>query len=234
MESNRRARYASLLLGIAIAISLTVLAACASGGATPTGTTPAGTATVTGTGTPVAQGPVVSGLEINITDGKAEALTVIGNRDYFLDRLFVIADDVSTSNNGLDGIIKNSDFKMLDWTGTKKDPDMPWRSIWPYPVDPKSTNLIGQEFYRGSTWVNEVQNFTVQVLDASGKPIGNSIQLNSGRGDKRADTDSWSIRRFATIRYLGGVKLTDPNCSTATSTTCDIQASGPFTTEARM
>lgn len=214
-----------------------IVTATATGTATATATA-TGTATETPTPTATATLTATSatnvGLEININNGQPQPLTVIGNRDYFIDRLFNTATITSTVDNGLDDIMKNSEFKILDWSGTKKDPDMPWRSIWPYPVDPTASNLQVQEFYRGSAWVNDEHTFTVQAIDASGKPVGTPIELNSGRGDKTGPEDSWVVRRFATIRYLMGAKPTDPNCNTATETTCPTTTTGPYVTEARM
>ncbi len=58
-----------------------------------------------------------------------------------------------------------------------------------------------RRFYRGAQWMEQPSVFTVQPVDAQGRPTGRAIPLRIGSEDKRKSNDDFFIRRLRGIQW---------------------------------
>ncbi len=85
-----------------------------------------------------------------------------------------------------------------------------------------------RRFYRESAWMNLPSAFFIEQLDASGKPSGASLHVDTDLEFLRAPNDSFFVRRMRSIQWAN-------NCSTGPSNALpqgDCSTANNFTEEA--
>ena len=154
----------------------------------------------------VAATPVALALEVE--DGAGVPLKLKAGQPFYVNIIDIRASVTATRDEGLDGLRKAGDFSSLPWGGTKLIEQEP---VLLANADGTYTR---RRFYRQAQWMNVPSTFSVQPVDAKGRPTGRTIVLNIGTDDQLRDNDDFFIRRLRGIQWTNDCKsLTD--CSGA-------------------
>ncbi|HEX8819744.1 MAG TPA: cytochrome c3 family protein [Archangium sp.] len=142
---------------------------------------------------PAQQQPV--GLALEVDNGAGVPLRVKAGQSFFINQLDVRAAIQTAVDQGVDGLRTTGDFASLAWQGVKLEDDDRLLA-----ANPDGT-FTRRRFFRAAHWMEQPSVFTVQPVDAQGRPTGKALPLHIGSGDQRKSNDDFFIRRLRAIQW---------------------------------
>jgi hypothetical protein len=148
------------------------------------------------------------GLALEVDNGVGVALRVKAGQRFFLNQLDLRAAISTTKDQGVDGLRSQGDFTSLAWQGVKLEDNDPLLS-----ANPDGT-FTRRRFYRSAQWMEQPSVFTLQPVDAEGRPTGRALPFHIGSEDKRKSNDDFFVRRLRAIQWTNDCGPT--SCAKAT------------------
>jgi hypothetical protein len=155
------------------------------------------------------QTPSAVGLALEVEDGAGVPLKVRAGQTFYIDQIDVRATATATKDEGVDGLRQAGDFAGLAWQGLSLADEEPVLLS-----NPDGT-FTRRRFYRNAQWMEQPSVFTVQPVDAKGRPTGRAIPLHIGKDDRFKKNDDFFIRRLRAIQWTADCR-TATDCSGAT------------------
>jgi hypothetical protein len=148
------------------------------------------------------------GLALEVENGVGRPVRVRAGATFYINQLDIRAVVHSTTDEGLKTLRTDSDFAGLGWGGVRQ-------------ADQEATGLgapfTRRRFYRDAAWMDVPSFFTVEPVDAQGRPTTRPVVLNAGsERQRRTERDDFFIRRFRAIQTATGC-ATRTDCSASTS-----------------
>jgi hypothetical protein len=150
--------------------------------------------------------PPAVGLALEVEDGVGLPLKVKAGQTFFINQIDLRASVTATKDEGVDGLRRAGDFAQLAWQGVRLADEE--SLLMPNP----DGTFTRRRFYRDAQWMEQPGVFTVQPVDAQGRPTGQAISLHIGKDGKRKSNDDFFIRRLRAIQWAY-------DCRTATDCT---------------
>lgn len=136
----------------------------------------------------------VIGLALEVEDGEPVPLRVRAGQTFYINQIDLRASVAATRDEGVNGLRTVGDFAGLGWGGVRlADAD--------FELLPGAEGYKRRRFYRDAAWMDVPSFFTVEPVDAQGRPTGDAIRLNAGSNTKRRDDDDFFVRRFRAIQW---------------------------------
>ncbi len=152
--------------------------------------------------------PAAVGLALEVENGAGVPLKVKAGQTFFINQLDLRAAVTATRDEGVEGLRRESDFAPLSWQGVKLAEEE--SILLPNP----DGTFTRRRFYREAQWMEQPGVFTVQPVDAQGRPTGQAIPLHTGSDDERKSNDAFFIRRLRAIQWAYDCR-TATDCATA-------------------
>ena len=135
------------------------------------------------------------GLALEVDGGTGIPLKVKAGQSFFINQIDLRASITATRDEGVDGLRRAGDFAQLPWQGVRLADEEP--ILLPNP----DGTFTRRRFYRDAQWMEQPSVFTVQPVDAQGRPTGRAISLHIGKDDKFKSNDDFFIRRLRAIQW---------------------------------
>ena len=162
------------------------------------------------------------GIALDLEDGQGQPLSVRAGQLVYINQVDMRAAITTTVDEGVAGLQTQGDFADLPWAGTVQA-DQSFVDV------PNADGTwTRRRFYRESAWMNLPSSFFIEQLDASGRPSGASLFVDSALEFLRTPNDSFFVRRMRAIQWAN-------NCSTGPSNALpqgDCSTANNFTEEA--
>jgi hypothetical protein len=137
--------------------------------------------------------PII-GLALEVEDGVPVPLRVRAGQTFYINQIDLRASVAATRDEGVNGLRSVGDFSGLGWGGVRKVDEE-------FELTPGTEGYKRRRFYRDAAWMDVPSSFTVEPVDAQGRPTGGPINLNVGSNDKSRDDDDFFVRRFRAIQW---------------------------------
>jgi hypothetical protein len=134
------------------------------------------------------------GVALEIEDGVGQPLRVRAGQSVYINQLDIRASVAASRDEGVNGLRTTGDFAGLGWGGVRL-------AEQEFEVLPGPEGFKRRRFYRDAAWMDVPSHFTVQPVDANGRPTGKAIRLETGSNQKRRDDDDFFVRRFRAIQW---------------------------------
>ncbi|PTL80037.1 cytochrome C [Vitiosangium sp. GDMCC 1.1324] len=135
------------------------------------------------------------GLALEVEDGAGVPLKVRAGQTFYINQIDLRATATATKDEGVDGLRKVGDFAKLPWQGLALVDEEPVL------LPNADKTFTRRRFYRSAKWMEQPSVFTVQPVDARGRPTGRAIPLHIGKDDQRKSNDDFFIRRLRAIQW---------------------------------
>jgi hypothetical protein len=147
------------------------------------------------------------GLSLFFRNGQMAPITLIGDVPRYIQEVDIVATVNSTTDEGIEPLIRNSEFSSLNWSGvTMVDED--WRPAG-------DGTFIRQRFYRGAKWMENPSQFFVFPTGSDDNPIGEPLFALAGADGNVEPADDGFVRRFVARQIASGCPSVG-DCSGAT------------------
>jgi len=189
MNNNHQRSFRKPALTGGVLLAAAVVAACA-GDAEPPRPEAEPTASVAQA---LSTGAV--GLALEIDNGQGVPLRVRRGQRFYLNQIDLRATTTATTDEGVSGLSQRGDLEDLPWTGTKLVDQE-------FVLSPNADGTFTRRrFYRGSKWMDERSEVTVQARDASGAPLGRPMTYKVGTESERRSSDDFFDRRLRAVQW---------------------------------
>ncbi|HET7543038.1 MAG TPA: hypothetical protein VFK05_24360 [Polyangiaceae bacterium] len=148
------------------------------------------------------------GLSLFFRNGEIAPVTLVGNRERFLQEIDITERIATTTDQGISPLLHSGSLAHLDWRGVhfvEED----WRT-------PGDGTFTRQRFYRGARWMEKPSTFTLTPKDRRGRPAGDTLTFVAGADDDWRANDDGFVRRYVARQITFGCKAIG-DCSNATS-----------------
>ena len=135
------------------------------------------------------------GLALEVDGGTGIPLKVKAGQSFFINQIDLRASLTATRDEGVDGLRRTGDFAQLPWQGVRLVDEEP------IPLANPDGTFTRRRFYRDAQWMEQPSVFTVQPVDARGRPTGKAISLQIGKDDRFKSNDDFFIRRLRAIQW---------------------------------
>jgi hypothetical protein len=149
------------------------------------------------------------GLSLFFQNGQMAPITLYGDTPRFLQEIDIVASVTTQTDQGIEPLIRDSEFSSLDWRGVKMVEE-----DWRQGLDGTFTR---QRFYRGARWMERPSVFLAIPADDSGAPVGLPLLFNAGIDDYWSQLDDGFVRRFVARQIATGCRAVG-DCAGATFT----------------
>jgi hypothetical protein len=137
--------------------------------------------------------PVALALEVD--NGVGVPLRVKAGQVFFLNQVDLRAAISTSADQGVAGLRSQGDFASLAWQGVQLEDNDPLLS-----ANPDGT-FTRRRYYRSAQWMEQPSVFTLQPVDAEGRPTGRALPFHLGSEDKRKSNDDFFVRRLRAIQW---------------------------------
>ncbi|MCY1073901.1 cytochrome C [Archangium lansingense] len=137
--------------------------------------------------------PAPVGLALEVDGGTGIPLKVKAGQTFFINQIDLRASITATKDEGVDGLRRAGDFAQIPWQGV--------RLVDAEPVANPDGTFTRRRFYRDAQWMEQPSVFTVQPVDARGRPTGRAISMHIGKDDRFKSNDDFFIRRLRAIQW---------------------------------
>jgi len=137
--------------------------------------------------------PVALALEVD--NGVGVPLRVKAGQVFFLNQVDLRAAISTSADQGVAGLRSRGDFASLAWQGVQLEDNDPLLS-----ANPDGT-FTRRRYYRSAQWMEQPSVFTLQPVDAEGRPTGRALPFHLGSEDKRKSNDDFFVRRLRAIQW---------------------------------
>jgi hypothetical protein len=134
------------------------------------------------------------GVALEVEEGVGMPLRVRAGQALYINQIDLHASVASSQDRGVDSLRTHGDFAGLGWGGVKL-------AEQEFELLPGPEGYKRRRFYRDAAWMDVPSHFTVEPVDAQGRPTGPSIRLEAGSNHKRRDDDDFFVRRFRAIQW---------------------------------
>jgi hypothetical protein len=139
--------------------------------------------------------------EVRLEDGTPKTVDLYDDHPRYLQEIDITAAVETTTDEGLDPLIDDSDMSGLDWSGvTLADED--WRPAF-------DGTFTRSRFYRGAKWMERYSVFFVIPSNDLGFPVGSPILTIAGADDFALPPDDGFVRRFVARQITYGCPAID-------------------------
>ncbi|WP_375770348.1 cytochrome c family protein [Archangium gephyra] len=142
-----------------------------------------------------APAPAPVGLALEVDGGTGIPLKVKAGQRFFINQIDLRASITASRDEGVDGLRRAGDFAQLPWQGVRLADEEP------IPLPNPDGTFTRRRFYRDAQWMEQPSVFTVQPVDAQGRPTGRAISLHIGKDDTLKANDDFFIRRLRAIQW---------------------------------
>ncbi len=149
------------------------------------------------------------GLSLFFQNGQMAPITLYGDSPRYLQEIDIVASVTTQTDQGIDPLIRDSEFSSLDWRGVKMVEE-----DWRQGLDGTFTR---QRFYRGAKWMERPGIFLAVPTDDRGAPVGLPLLFNAGIDDYWSELDDGFVRRFVARQVATGCRAVG-DCAGATFT----------------
>ncbi len=140
--------------------------------------------------------PTAVGLALEAEDGVGVTLRVRAGQRFYINQIDLRASVTASHDEGVAGLGLVGDFAHLDWKGVRLVEQEPI-------LLPNADGTYTQRrFFRDAKWMEVQSTFTVQPVDARGRPTGRAITLKAGSDNERNKKDDFFVRRFRAIQWV--------------------------------
>ena len=138
------------------------------------------------------------GLSLFFQNGRMAPITLYGDASRYLQEIDIVASVTTQTDQGIEPLIRDSEFSSLDWRGVKMVEE-----DWRLGLDGTFTR---QRFYRGAKWMERPSIFLAIPTDDRGAPVGLPLLFNSGIDDYWSKLDDGFVRRFVARQIATGCR----------------------------
>ncbi|MBN1206161.1 MAG: cytochrome C [Myxococcaceae bacterium] len=154
-------------------------------------------------------GGSVIGVALDVDNGNGTPLRIRAGQSFYINQIDLRASVDATQDEGMDGLRTRGDFAGLGWGGVRQIEQS-------FDLLPGPTGFKRRRFYRDAAWMDVPSFFTVEPVDARGRPTGLPIVLSAGSNGRRRDSDDFFVRRFRAIQWTNDcANPTDAGCAAA-------------------
>jgi hypothetical protein len=150
------------------------------------------------------------GLSLFFRNGEMAPIQLVDGPTRYLQELDILEEKVTTTDEGIEPIIEDSDLSNLDWTGISMVEEN-----WRPDVD---GTYIRQRFYRNARWMERASLFILFPTNDYGDIVGQPIWAYAGKDNQLTNADDEFIRRFNARQITKGCPAIN-DCTGATSFT---------------
>ena len=132
------------------------------------------------------------GLALEVDNGVGVPVRVRAGQSFYINQIDLRAAVASSRPEGVSTLRTQGDFAGLGWGGVRQaDAESP--------LLPGAFGFTHRRFYRDAAWMDVPSQFTVEPVDAQGRPTGKAVTLRAGGNTKRRDSDDFFVRRMRAI-----------------------------------
>jgi hypothetical protein len=147
------------------------------------------------------------GLSVWLRNGASSPITLVGTHPRYIQELDITDAVTSSTDNGIQPLIDQSEFSNLDWSGVQLVEE-----DWRIGLDGSWTR---QRFYRNAAWMERSSLFFLFPANDNGYIVGSPISVFAGNDNQlRTNSDSDFVRRFVARQTATGCQA-QGDCSNA-------------------
>ena len=150
------------------------------------------------------------GIALEVDDGAAVPLRIRARQRFYVQQIDLRAHVDRSVDEGVAGLDHLGDFAGLDWRGIRRVDE----SFVTGP-NPDGT-FTRRRLFRQARWMNERSAFVIEQLGATGRRVGHSLVVDTGREFERSAHDSFFVRRLRAIQWTNDC-IARSDCARATS-----------------
>ncbi len=148
------------------------------------------------------------GLALEVDNGVGVPVQLRAGQRFHLNQIDLRASVVASVDEGVAGLDAAGDFADLDWDGVElRDEEF-------IPAPNADGTFTRRRFYREADWMEDKGELELVQIDADGDEVGDDVEVETGKDDKRKNSDGFFIRRYRAIQWTYDC-ATASDCSTA-------------------